>query len=77
MIPIKDRNPSGIVAWVVYGLIGGAASIGVSFAHGGVAYWAHIGGFVAGVVLIKVLPRARPKEMFVRSEPPRGGAFRW
>ena len=26
---------------------------------GGVAYWAHIGGFVAGILLIKLLP-ARP-----------------
>jgi len=36
---------------------------------GGVAYWAHIGGFVAGVVLIFLWPR-RPRTAFRR--PPRG-----
>ena len=29
----------------------------VRFAQGGVAVWAHIGGFVAGVVLIKLFAR--------------------
>jgi membrane associated rhomboid family serine protease len=23
---------------------------------GGVAYWAHVGGFVSGIVLIKIIP---------------------
>jgi membrane associated rhomboid family serine protease len=48
-------------AWVVIGswflldnLVGGLASLGMQ-SQGGVAFWAHIGGFVAGLVLIKPL----------------------
>lgn len=37
---------------LLYGLLGGSEG-------GGVAFWAHIGGFVAGVVLVKVLALRR------------------
>jgi membrane associated rhomboid family serine protease len=37
-------------------LFGGVTSV-VSEESGGVAFWAHIGGFVAGVVLIKLFER--------------------
>ncbi len=36
--------------WFVIQLVGGAASLGA--AGGGVAFWAHVGGFAAGVLLI-------------------------
>ncbi|NNE37270.1 MAG: rhomboid family intramembrane serine protease [Gammaproteobacteria bacterium] len=36
--------------WFLMQLLGGFSSIGAS--GGGVAFWAHVGGFVAGVVLI-------------------------
>jgi membrane associated rhomboid family serine protease len=36
--------------WFVLQLISGAASIGAE--GGGVAFWAHVGGFVAGAVLV-------------------------
>jgi membrane associated rhomboid family serine protease len=35
--------------------VGGIGTLGAQ--GGGVAYWAHIGGFVAGVVLVKVFAR--------------------
>jgi membrane associated rhomboid family serine protease len=38
--------------WFVLQLISGAASIGAE--GGGVAFWAHVGGFVAGAVLVLV-----------------------
>jgi membrane associated rhomboid family serine protease len=39
--------------WIVLQFINGFLSLGVSTAEGGgVAYWAHIGGFVAGVALV-------------------------
>jgi rhomboid family protein len=52
-------------AWIVLGywflvqfLSGAATSIAVtSQSGGGVAFWAHVGGFVAGIVLIKLLPQ--------------------
>jgi membrane associated rhomboid family serine protease len=55
-------------AWIVLGywfviqfLSGAATSVAyTSQTGGGVAFWAHVGGFVAGIVLIKVFPE-RPK----------------
>ena len=45
--------------WFLIQFFSGAASI--SSPHGGgVAWWAHIGGFVLGIILIKIFPRARP-----------------
>ncbi|HEX9637356.1 MAG TPA: rhomboid family intramembrane serine protease [Acidobacteriota bacterium] len=42
--------------WFVLQLFSGAAEIGVRSAQtGGVAWWAHIGGFVAGLVLIVLM----------------------
>ena len=43
-----------LVYWMVIQFFGGLQSIG---AAGGVAFWAHIGGFVAGMVLIKLFSR--------------------
>jgi membrane associated rhomboid family serine protease len=55
-------------AWVTLGywfamqFLSGAATSIVSYSEtqGGVAFWAHVGGFVAGIVLIKILPE-RPR----------------
>ena len=54
-------------AWIFLGywfvlqfLSGTATSIAeTSSSAGGVAFWAHVGGFVAGVLLIKLLPERR------------------
>jgi membrane associated rhomboid family serine protease len=55
-------------AWVTLGywfamqFLSGAATSMAAYSDttGGVAFWAHVGGFVAGIVLIKILPeRAR------------------
>ena len=50
-------------AWIFLGywfvlqfLSGTATSIAETSQNGGIAFWAHVGGFVAGIVLIKVLP---------------------
>ena len=44
--------------WFITNLFSGVASLGVS-AQGGVAWWAHIGGFVAGMLLSIVMRRGR------------------
>ena len=44
--------------WIVLQLFSGLASLGAE-ASGGVAFFAHIGGFVAGLVLVLVLRRRR------------------
>lgn len=55
-------------AWIVLGywflaqFLGGAATAIGAHTHGqgGIAFWAHVGGFVVGLVMIKLLPhRAR------------------
>jgi rhomboid family protein len=56
-----------IPAWVILGywfvlqFVSGAATSIISEGRsmGGVAFWAHVGGFVAGVGLIKVFPQRR------------------
>ena len=45
-----------LIYWMLLQFLGGVTSI-ASEQTGGVAFWAHIGGFVAGVVLIKVFER--------------------
>ena len=44
--------------WFVFQLISGAGTLGA--AGGGVAYGAHIGGFIAGVILVKMFVPGRP-----------------
>ncbi|MBF8289193.1 MAG: Rhomboid family intrarane serine protease [Chloroflexi bacterium] len=49
--------------WFLLQLLDGAASLGAVAAHGGVAFFAHIGGFVAGLVaglLVRLTRRASP-----------------
>jgi membrane associated rhomboid family serine protease len=43
--------------WILVQFVGGMMSMGAS--GGGVAFWAHIGGFVAGVVLIMLFKDER------------------
>jgi membrane associated rhomboid family serine protease len=45
-----------LIYWSALQLFGGVTSI-VSEQSGGVAFWAHLGGFIAGVVLIKLFER--------------------
>ena len=44
-----------LIYWALLQVVGGVGDIGTE--GGGVAFWAHIGGFVAGVVLIKLFER--------------------
>ena len=43
-----------LVYWVAIQVLSGVASIGQA---GGVAFWAHVGGFAAGVILVKLFAR--------------------
>jgi membrane associated rhomboid family serine protease len=45
-----------LIYWMVLQLVSQAAS-SLTAQQGGVAYWAHIGGFAAGVVLVKLFER--------------------
>jgi membrane associated rhomboid family serine protease len=48
-----------LIYWMVLQLAGGLTQIGAQ--GGGVAFWAHVGGFLAGVALIKLF--ARPSQV--------------
>ncbi|MGH7858068.1 MAG: rhomboid family intramembrane serine protease, partial [Candidatus Binatia bacterium] len=49
-----------LLLWFVMQLAYGAASIGAEGAEvGGVAWWAHVGGFAAGIFLGRILVRRR------------------
>jgi membrane associated rhomboid family serine protease len=52
--------------WFVFQLISGLGVFGSGSAQGGVAYAAHIGGFVAGLVLVKLFAIGRPPRPPVR-----------
>jgi len=44
--------------WFLLQFLGGTAtSIARTSQQGGVAFWAHVGGFIAGLILIKILPQ--------------------
>jgi len=49
--------------WFLFQLFSGAGAAGTP--GGGVAYGAHIGGFIAGVVLVRLFGRARPAYQIV------------
>jgi membrane associated rhomboid family serine protease len=46
---------SMLIYWFFIQFVGGVSAYGAE--GGGVAFWAHVGGFVAGVVLIKIFVR--------------------
>ncbi|MEJ2715813.1 MAG: rhomboid family intramembrane serine protease [Deltaproteobacteria bacterium] len=47
-----------LVAWFAFQFFSGASQIGVYQNTGGVAYWAHMGGFVIGVILVWIFPKS-------------------
>src|SRR5882762_4167061 len=51
--------------WFVFQLISGLGMLGSGSQQGGVAYAAHIGGFIAGLVLIKVFEIGRPPSNYL------------
>jgi len=59
--------PAAIVLglWFVLQLFSGVLSMGGPDV-GGVAFWAHIGGFVSGVVLAKIFAKRRNTDYYVR-----------
>jgi membrane associated rhomboid family serine protease len=50
--------------WFLLQSFNGFLALSAATAGGGVAYFAHIGGFLAGVVLIKLFTAGRPKQMY-------------
>jgi membrane associated rhomboid family serine protease len=61
LIPIPIPAFVMIGFWIVIQVFYGWASLGVDTASGGVAYFAHIGGFVAGAALVNLFVLGRPR----------------
>jgi membrane associated rhomboid family serine protease len=66
---IRVLTRAGIVAlpaitvlgfWIVIQLVNGIGSLAVTTETGGVAFMAHVGGFVAGIMLVKLMGAERP-----------------
>src|SRR5262245_56652885 len=64
-----------LLYWAFLQLVSGLFT-GVSGAQGGVAFWAHIGGFLAGLLLVTVFRRPDYRVAH-RSMPGRPGPGRW
>jgi membrane associated rhomboid family serine protease len=47
-----------LLYWAFIQLASGVTAIGAEAGTGGVAFWAHIGGFVAGMAFVKIFQRA-------------------
>lgn len=58
LFPVVIGIPAGIMIlyWFVIQFFSGIASIvDTTVIYGGIAYWAHIGGFMAGLILVNIL----------------------
>lgn len=50
-----------LLYWIVIQIVSGLTTLGtpVALSQGGVAWWAHVGGFFAGLALVKIMGRRR------------------
>jgi len=68
-----------LVYWFAIQLLSGVGSLGAAEGQG-VAFWAHIGGFIAGVALIKLFQRPQlvgAKRAHVKLSPDELHRLRW
>jgi membrane associated rhomboid family serine protease len=66
-----------LLFWALSQVFSGAVALAQPGAVGGVAWWAHVGGFVAGLVLVKVFVKRRDSyRPFARDEYGAAGAWR-
>jgi len=65
---VCDCSPRFIAIglWFVFQIINSLGMLGSGSQTGGVAYAAHIGGFIAGLVLIKISPSAVHRPVNIR-----------
>jgi membrane associated rhomboid family serine protease len=64
--------------WIGFQILSGLPQLGrVAESSGGVAFWAHIGGFAAGVVFVKLFENRALLELRRRHEHRRRLSFRW
>jgi membrane associated rhomboid family serine protease len=66
-----------IVLWFVMQVFAGVATLGAETAQGGVAFWAHIGGFVTGFAIMLAARPLIPKRQLSRPKPRRRRGSMW
>lgn len=49
--------------WIGMQVLSGTMALGRGAETGGIAWWAHIGGFVAGLLLVRLLARREPEQL--------------
>lgn len=59
-----------IILWFVFQFLSGASQIGAQHDIGGVAYWAHMGGFIVGVALLMLFPKKPVRQSFLGRDYP-------
>jgi len=57
-----------LILWLGFQFLSSAAQFGSQPDIGGVAYWAHMGGFVVGILLLWLMPKKPPPRYWARSE---------
>ena len=62
------RQAKSLGLWIVIQFVNGVGSMARTDETGGVAYMAHIGGFVAGLVLVKLFAAGGPRARAVYAE---------
>jgi membrane associated rhomboid family serine protease len=80
IIPISIALPAWtmLLYWAGLQFLSGVVGLLASEERGGVAFWAHLGGFLAGVVLVKLFARPEDVEAHRRGHwEPRRVAARW
>lgn len=55
--------------WFVFQVVNGLGALGGDEAAGGIAYAAHIGGFIAGLILVKMFAKKRKRILVEEREP--------
>ena len=55
-----------LIYWFALQLLQGTATLAESAPGGGVAWWAHVGGFVAGLILVKIVASRRRRYYVIR-----------
>lgn len=62
--------------WFLSQLSSGLLSLGAQIAFGGIAWWAHIGGFLVGVLLVRRFsPRIQKRVVWLRNSSPYSGVW--
>ena len=78
IIPLFFNVPALVFAglWFFMQVVQGASELFNPFASSGIAWWAHIGGFIAGIFMLRLLEPAHAAAVAVLQRRPLGARRR-